>query len=68
MEVGLEVGGSVGSRYGSSVGKYVKGGYNVIIGSSVSWGIYRDVRVEFCIVVYVRLKITKVDSNLWVHF
>ena len=47
-EVGLEVGGWVGSRYERIVGKIVKGGVNVITDDSVGWGVYIGVGVSFC--------------------
>ena len=50
-KVGLEVGGEVGSGDGSSVGKDVKGGFNVRIDNIIVWGVYIGVCGWVCRVV-----------------
>ena len=47
VEVILEVGYEVISRYRRSVGKYSKGRVNIRIYYSVGWGFDRDVRADF---------------------
>ena len=54
----------IGSRHGRSIGKYVKGGVNIIIDDTVSWCFNRGFDPELCIGFDVYVNVSKVEA-LW---